>query len=50
MELLRRPVGWEWSDLHARVSGAVIQVSDDGGLARMVTTEAVSSDQILDIS
>lgn len=34
MELLRQNVGWKRSDLHVHVTGAKIQVSDDGGLAR----------------
>lgn len=50
MKLLRQAGGWDRSDLCDHIAGAVIQVEDDGGLHRVVTTEAVRSDQILDIS
>lgn len=50
MKLLRQAGGWDRSDLRDHIAGAMIQVDDDGGLHRAVTTEAVRSDPILDIS
>lgn len=46
MELLRQNVRWERSGLHVHVTGAKIQVSDDGGPGQ----EAVRKDQMLDRS
>lgn len=39
VELLRQTAGWERSDLHVHVTGAKIQVCDNGGLVKVVTTE-----------
>lgn len=49
MELLRQAIEWGRSDLHVHITGAMIQVGDGGGLARMAIIEAVRNHQILDI-
>ena len=50
MERLRQAIECELGELHVCVTGALIWLGDDGGLARVVTAEAVRSDQILDLS